>query len=63
MGKRRKRVVKVPAHDYEPTKAEMEQPVNVEAGDITFEDAVQRFLPTPVEVRDEWRARRKSGNQ
>ena len=53
----------MPAHDYEPTKAEMEEPVKVDAGEMTFEEGVQRFLRTPVEVREvsseEWRVRRQ----
>lgn len=64
MGRRKKRVIEVPAHDYEPTKAEMEEKVQVETGGLSFEESVQRFLRTPVEVRevssDEWRARRKA---
>ncbi len=63
MREQKKRVVEVPAHDYEPTKAEMEEEVTVGDETTTFEEAVQHFLRTPVEVRevsaDEWRRRRK----
>lgn len=63
MAKRKKRVVEVPAHDYEPTRAEMDDEVSVGDQGMTFEDWVRQFLRTPVEVREvsaaEWRSRRR----
>ncbi len=63
MRRRKKRVIEVPAHDYEPTNDEKEKPVEVDTGDLTFEAAVQRFVRTPVEVREvsskNWRKRRR----
>lgn len=63
VGRKDHRSVEVPASDYQPTKAEKEEPVKLEgAQDMTVEQAVQRIL-RPVEVREvpaaEYRARRK----
>lgn len=67
MAKPRKRVIEVPAHDYEPTKDEMNDPVKVDIGDQTFEESVQQFMRTPVEVREvaakDWRRRRKQARR
>ena len=58
-----RRVIEVPSSDYQPTAAEMKEPIKPEgAQDVTFEKAVQRLL-RPVDMREvpstEWRKRRK----
>ena len=61
--KRKGRTIEVPSNDYQPTVAEMKEPIKLEgAQDMTFEQAVQRLL-RPVEVQEvpsaTWRNRRK----
>ncbi len=61
--KKKSRTIEVPSSDYQPTAAEMKEPIKMEgAQDMTFEQAVQRLL-RPVDMREvpstEWRKRRK----
>lgn len=65
--KKKRRVIEVPSNDYQPTAAEMKEPIRLDGSqDMTFEQAVQRMLQ-PVEVREvsaeEWRKRRKSSEK
>ena len=59
---KRKRTIRVPAKDYQPTKAELEEPIKVNRQGVPLDKAVKRLLQ-PVEVREisaaEYRARRK----
>ena len=43
--------IRVPAKDYQPTKAELEAPVRIERGGVPLDKAVQRILE-PVEVQE-----------
>ena len=58
----KKRKVRVPAKDYQPTKAELEEKVQVDLNGMTFDQAMQRLL-RPVEVEEvsaeEYRADRR----
>lgn len=45
----KKRKILVPAKDYQPTMAELEETVQLDLNDLTFEQAAQRLL-TPVEA-------------
>jgi len=61
--KAKRHPIEVPSNEYQPTVAEMKEPIKLEgAQDMTFEQAVQRLL-RPVEVQEvpapEWRNRRK----
>ena len=60
--KPKKRVIKAPDHTYQPTQAEMEEPVRLPDGN--FKEAVHRILQ-PTEVHEvsakEWRKRRCQG--
>lgn len=43
--------IEVPENDYQPTKAELEEPIRVDLPEgVTFEDAVRHVL-RPVNVR------------
>ena len=59
---KRKRTLRVPAKDYQPTKAELEEPIKVNRQGVPLDKAVKRLLQ-PVEVREisaaEYRAQRK----
>ena len=61
---KKRRTIEVPSNDYQPTAAEMKEPIKLEgAQDMTFEQAVQRML-RPVEVKEvpsvAWRKRRRT---
>ena len=51
MSRPRRRTIRVPAKGYQPTRAEMDEPVNIDRGDLTYAEAVQRLL-RPVDVRE-----------
>ena len=59
---KRKRTIRVPAKDYQPTKAELEDPIRINRQGVPLDKAVKRLLQ-PVEVREisaeEYRAQRK----
>ena len=54
----RRRAIVVPANDYQPTKAEMEEPITLD-GNVPLDEAVGRLLQ-PVEVDEirveDWRS-------
>ena len=59
--------IEIPASDYQPTAAEMNEPIKLDGSqDVTFEQAVQRMLK-PVEIREvsasEWRRRRRKAGK
>ena len=58
--KRRQCTIVVPAKDYQPTKAEMEEPITLD-GNVPLDEAVGRLLQ-PVEVEEisaeDWLKRR-----
>ena len=61
-----KRRIEVPASDYQPTKAEMEEPIVIDRGGLSVDEAAQRIargLTAPTEVvrvsAADWRKRRK----
>ncbi len=51
MSKPRRRKIRVPAKDYQPTKAELEEPIKLNLNGMSFEQAVQRLM-RPVEVTE-----------
>ena len=44
-------VIEVPPIDYQPTKAEMEEDVSIDIGDMSVDEAVKTVL-RPVEMRE-----------
>lgn len=61
-----KRRIEVPASDYQPTKAEMEEPIVIDRGGRSADEAVRlaaKRVTAPVEVVEvsakDWRKRRK----
>jgi hypothetical protein len=62
MGKRK---IRIPAKDYQPTRAELEEKVQLNLNGMTFDQAMQRLL-RPVEVEEvsaaEHRAERNRRN-
>lgn len=61
-----KRRIEVPASDYQPTKAEMNEPIVLDRGGLSVEEAARRLgrsLTAPAEVVEvsaaDWRKRRK----
>ncbi len=56
--KGRRRTIVVSAKDYQPTKAELEEPIRVDVGDMTVEEAMRRLL-RPVKVREVSSAKRR----
>lgn len=62
----KKHVIEVPAKDYQPTRAEMEEPISVHRQGREFRDALQRIL-RPADGREisaeEWRKRRDATAQ
>ena len=61
-----KRVIEVAAKDYQPTRAEMDEPISVPKTKGGIRTAVQRIL-RPVELREisaeDWRKRRGATGQ
>ena len=59
---KRRWTIRVPAKDYQPTKAELEEPIRINRQGVPLDKAVKRLLQ-PVEVREisaeEYRAKRK----
>ena len=65
-----KRRIEVPERDYQPTKAEMEEPIIINRGGLSVDEAAQRIaqrLTTPTEVvrvsAADWRKRRKKAER
>lgn len=62
-----KRRIEVPASDYQPTKAELEEPIVLDRGGLSAGEAVERLaqaVTVPAEVVEvsakDWRKRRKA---
>ena len=62
----RKRRIEVPASDYQPTKAEMNEPIVIDRGGLSADEAVRhaaRRVTASAEVTEvsatDWRKRRK----
>ncbi len=61
-----KRRIEVPASDYQPTKAEMNEPIVIDRGGLSVDEAasrVARRVTAPADVVEvsaaDWRKRRK----
>ena len=62
----KQRRIEVPASDYQPTKAEMNEPVVIDRGGLSADEAAQRVarsVTAPADVTEvsaaDWRKRRK----
>jgi len=62
----KKRRIEVPASDYQPTKAELEEPIVIDHGGLSVEEAALRLgraVSSPAEAVEvsaaDWRKRRK----
>ena len=62
MSKPRRRKIRVPAKDYQPTKAELEEPINLNLNGMGFEQAMQRLM-RPVEVEEISEDEHRSGRE
>ena len=51
MSKPRRRTIRVPSKRYRPTRAELCEPVKIDTGELSFEQAVQRLM-RPVDVKE-----------
>ena len=52
------RKIRIPAKDYRPTKAELEETVQLDLNGLTFEEAAQRLLrPAEAVSADQHRER------
>ena len=65
-----KRRIEVPASDYQPTKAEMNEPIVLDRGGLSVDEAVRRLgaaVTAPAEVVEvsaaDWRKRRKQARR
>ena len=65
MGAKRRRI-EVPDNNYQPTKAEMNEPIVIDRGGMSVDEAARRVacsVTTPAEMVEvsaaEWRRRRK----
>ena len=60
--KRGRRTNVVPAKDYQPTKAEMDEPIALDGTGVSLDQAMGRIL-APVDVQevsaDDWREQRE----
>ena len=61
-----KRRIEIPASDYQPTKAEMNEPIMIDRGGLSVDEATSRVVrrvAAPAEVVEvsavDWRKRRK----
>ena len=61
-----KRRIEVPASNYQPTKAELEEPIVIDRGGLSVDEAAKRIaqgLTSPANVVEvsaaDWRKRRK----
>ena len=61
-----KRRIEVPASDYQPTKAELEEPIVIDRGGLSVDEAAQRVAQSVTAPADvamvsvaDWRKRRK----
>ena len=48
----KKRQISVPAHDYQPTKAEMNAPICIDRGDLSADEAAHRIAQRLTEPAD-----------
>ena len=62
-----KRRIEVPASGYQPTKAELEEPIVIDRGGLSVDEAAQqvaRSVTAPADVAEvsaaDWRKRRKA---
>lgn len=62
MSRPRRRKIRVPAKDYQPTKAELEEPIKLDLGGLTFEEAMQRLMQ-PVEIEEVSAEERRNGRK
>ncbi|MDE0229984.1 MAG: hypothetical protein OXJ62_14125 [Spirochaetaceae bacterium] len=65
-----KRRIEVPDHKYQPTKAELEEPIVLDRGGLSAGEAVERLaraVTAPAEVVEvsakTWRKRRKAARR
>ena len=61
-----KRMIEIPASDYQPTKAELNEPIVIDRGGLSVGEAAQRVarsVTAPANVAEvsaaDWRKRRK----